>query len=239
MKFNLFQHKIAQQSIQVSQSRVAAYVSAKNWQGLSNYLYECITVNRSKTEFLQKNFNDPTMVKWREYYSSIADPHSGSSPGWAQWTVVKDPNKIAGKNFKFYYTISDDSLPNFLPKLDELQKLLVPIAQQNQTSLSFKIPANFSGFIGVNDRFVVHFSNQNAQAAIKQAVDGWMSSNGIKTDTRTHTFGQDTGKESYGMRIANQISQYAQQYLDSGKYTPEQITQWVITYFPQQLKNIQ
>ena len=231
--------KSAQQSIQISQGEIAKYVQRKNWQGLADYLYKTITTNVQKTDYLNKNWNDPSLKQWRDYYSKIADPHTGGSPGWAQWNVVKDPNKVKGKNFKFYYTISDESLPNFITKLDQLQQILLPIAQQNSTSLSFKIPSNFSGFIGQNDRFVVHFSNQNAQAAIQQAVGQWMQSNGIKTDQRTHSFGQDTEKESYGMRIASQIAQYAQQYFESGKYTPEQIIQWIVTYFPQQLKNIQ
>lgn len=210
----------------------------KNWKGLADYLYRTITVNVQKTQQLQQKWNDPQMQQWREYYRKVVEPHSGSNPAWAQWDVLKDPNKVKGKNFKFYYTIADASLPNFLPKLDQLQQMLVPVAQQNQTSLSFKIPTTFSGFMGSNDRFVIHFSNQNAKDVIQQVVNQWIQSNGIQTEQRTHTFGQDVEKESYGIRIANQIAQYAQKYMESGKYTPEQITQWIITYFPQQLKDI-
>lgn len=226
--------KVAKQLIEISRSKVTELVKKQDWEGLQNYLYSCIT----RMPGWEAKTQTPEFSKIKEEYRQITNKSDTSNPAWSQWNIKKDVPKT-GLNFKLYYTPSDESIRPLVLSLGDLKNRFVSVAAKYNMNLDFKIPSSATAYYGSNDRLVVHFSNRDAKEALDQTVKGWAASNKIQLGGRTHNFGQDVGKDSYGIRIAKQIVQEAQKHYSTKKYTDEQIVEWILKYFPKMLKDIQ
>lgn len=231
---NTMEKEATNQSIQISRSAIIGLVGKKDWEGLKTYIYDSIRRMPGWENKAQGPEYKRLLLKYRE----IAEKSDASNPAWAQWNIRKDIPKSNDNNFKLYYTVADDSVENMITHLKGLSDALTPVTKTHNTNLDFKIPASYTGFLGENDRLVVHFSNKDAKGDADRAVKTWASSSGVKFGTRTHSFGQDVGKESFGVRIAKTMSEWCKTHTDSGKYTVEQVAEGCIKYLPTLLKDI-
>jgi len=231
-------YKQAQQEIQVSRSKVKSFLASNNFDGLSGYLYECITRNFSGVQEAQKKLADPKFNLLRDKYNSIVSTAKPSNnPGWAQWDIQKSLQQTSG-DMKLYFSPLNNDVEKFINGLQNLYQILVPISTKYNCNIDFKIPTTLSSYLGLNDKLIVHFSNQQATREINQIISNWGKSYGITFGQRTHSIGQDIGGKSYGERISEQISNYSKQYLESKKYNVDQITDWVLLYFNKLLTNV-
>jgi hypothetical protein len=236
-KFELIYESLLkeEQNIVVDKNKILNYIKSNDLKDLQEYLYSRIrSPERSEQEALDI-YNSVTPKVRAAYNTMISAAHSGNA-GWAQWDIQKSLNKT-GNNFKLYYSPNNNDIAKFLQGLRELYINLQPLGQQS--NLSFKIPTSAAGFCNENDKLVIHFSNRDIKDDVDGVVQNWAQKYGITLGKRTHTFGQDVGKESFGQRIAKSVVDSLAQHIQSNKYTPEQLSQWVYNSFYQQLKNIQ
>jgi hypothetical protein len=237
-------YKIAQQSMQLSQSEIMEYISNNRWDALSNYLYSVIKGKVSENATQEWQAKDPEFDKKKELWSSKVNSSffDSGNQAWRQHTVNNQFAKSQSGNFKLYFTPNDEDSIKLLDALPRLAQVLQPISMQYQTNMSFKVTSTYSGFLGGNDRLVIHFANKDVRNAVNQAVMQWASNSGINMSGRTHNFGQDGSSsnkgESYGVKVANSLTENAKKHKESGQYTDEQLTQWVIKYFGHQLASL-
>ncbi len=229
------------QRISISRQEVKKLIDAKNYKGLTDYLYKCLTLNTGWKAKADKLSQQDKLI----YRQKTEDDSDKSNPAWAGWTVKakKDP-KQSTNNYKLYYSPGDEDAIKLIKGVDSLKQMLAQdLSQSDIESISFKIPSTLSGYIGHNDRLVVHFFTHKdhldqIKRQIQQTVESWAQSNGITLNSRTHTFGQDVGSSSYGQRIAENIVKALKPHADSGKYNSDQLTAWVIQSFQSSAKDI-
>ena len=228
------------QRISVSQQEVKQLIDKKDYKRLTDYLYKCLTNNTG----WESKVNNITQQD-KTAYRTKTETSDNSNPAWAGWTVKskKDKNQ-SSNNYKLYYSTGDDDAIKIINGVDNLKQMLSSaLNQYDIESLSFKIPMTLSGYIGHNDRMVVHFFAKDNIEQIKQqtqqTVQSWANNNKITLHPRTHNFGQDEGKNSYGMRIAEHIVNSLKPHVDSGAYNSDQLTAWVIKTFQSTTKDIQ
>tara|TARA_Y100000034_G_C6815685_1_gene366941 strand:- start:315 stop:1019 length:705 start_codon:yes stop_codon:yes gene_type:complete len=215
----------ANQVIQISHSGLVSALSTGDPTKVSNFLYKAITTHPG----WQQSASQLTPEIKQQYIAAVSSA-SASNPAWAQWNVQKGLPQESG-NYKLYFTPSDEDISKVLSGIGELFQYLQPVSESYQSNLDYKIPTTATAYLGHNDRIVVHFSKKEAARDIQGAVQQWANANGISFGNRTHTMGADSQeKVSWGQSVANTMSQYAIQYLASGKYNAEQIARWVETY---------
>lgn len=231
---------IEAQRISISQKEVKKIIDKKDYNQLTEYLYRCITTNTG-WESKVNNINQQDKTAYR----TKTETSDKSDPAWAGWTVKSKKDKTQSyNNYKLYYSTGDDDAIKIINGVDSLKQMLSSaLSQYDIESASFKIPMTLSGYIGHNDRIVVHFFAKNniekVKQQIQQTVQSWANNNKITLHTRTHNFGQDEGKNSYGMRIAEHIVKSLKPHVDSGAYNSDQLTAWVIKTFQSTTKDIQ
>jgi len=225
-------YKQSTQNIGIIHADLVAVLSKKNVTSLQDFIYKVITTN-----FGWQNKISNLTPALKEKYNLVTESAAKSNPAWSQWDVKKDVQKEAS-NYKLYFTPNDDSIEMVIAGIQYLSQYLAPIANKYQMNLDYKIPTTATGYIGHNDRLVIHFGNKNAAQEINNAISQWAAAYSIQFGNRIHQLGQDVGPESWGSRVANHLAQYAIQYINSGQYTAEQVAQWVEKYLPQVLSQM-
>ena len=241
MKFKeLVNYLLESQRISITQQEVKQLIDKKDYKRLTDYLYKCLTTNTG----WESKLNNITQQD-KTAYRTKTETSDNSNPAWAGWTVKskKDKNQVSN-NYKLYYSTGDDDAIKIINGVDSLQQILSSaLSQYDIESISFKMPMTLTAYISHNDRIVVHFSAKDnieqIRKQIQQTVQSWANNNKITLHPRTHNFGQDQGKSSYGMRIAEHIVNSLKPHVDSGAYNSDQLTAWVIRTFKSTTKDIQ
>jgi len=227
--------KVAQQTISIDYNRLLQAIENKSfctdptqhpsaWSDtIAGVVYSGMTGNGQEgvSIYNQLTNNQGNKSAMSQLYNSTVSTATKDDGGWAQWDVMgkgwKGP-KDTRENLNFYFTIekTPENVQKFLKRLPNLVQHLRTYSTQNQSRLSFKIPITIGAFAGHNDTLKVYFNNLEIKDTVNQLVTNWLSSNGISTSTRTHNFGQDVGKESYGVRIAMRAQSWVQQAVQQG-----------------------
>ncbi len=226
-KFNLKQLNIikrSQQSMQLSHSTLVNTISSGNEASLSNFLYTSITTRPN----WKQDYNNLSITKeMQDAYIRVTKTSTKGNSAWSQFDVLKGLQQGQG-DWKIYFTPSNEDVFTFINAIPDLSQYLKPIADKYQMNLDYKVPTTLTGFIGINDRLVLHFSNKSAIEEIKQAVSQWASSIGISFGNRTHNVGQDSENDgSWTERICQDYASKAIQYFNTGQWSADQIAQWI------------
>jgi len=227
--------QFVESKIQISQGEVAKFLTGDNFQGLEGYLYDSIT----RRAGWQQDHSDLSQQnpEIKNAFNQMTASSDASNPAWSQWTLFDNP-KEEGSNFKLYYSPSVDKVSEFISNFADLVERLKQDVLQFKTDTSIKTPNTFSGFVGSNDRIVIHFKKKEAATVFDSTVKKWAQDHQIPLDQRTHTFGQDDKKTgSYGQRIAANLAKLASEYKSQG-YNVNQLTTWVIQSFQKLLTDI-
>jgi len=229
-------YKIAQQRIQISHNDLVKIIEKQDAQELQNHIYKFLTTNAGWEERAAKL--SPEIKKAYDDVTMANDWISGSSNiRWTQKNIQKGLPQNTPDD-KLYFTPTDESLPNFIKTIDDLATYLTPVAQKWKRNLDYKINPTATGYMGENDRIVVHFGNKDASSDVNQAVSQWASQSGIQMGSRTHSRGQDTKGSSWGDNVAKHMATYAMQHMSSGKYTSDQVAKWIESYIGQVLSQM-
>ena len=234
--------------IRLSRDAMINLIEKEDWGKLSEYIYGQIRITPEfQDQSFDQNRNAVTPEVKQQYSQGVSSANKGN-PAWAQWvvttgldqklTVIDESGKqLQDAQFNFYLTPPDNAIVPFVQNITSLINVLKPIAEQYQTSVSFKVPSTASGYLGVNDRLKVYYRNKDAGQPLYQSTLSWLQSINAQASNRAYTFGYDADGKSYGQIVSGRITDYVKQYKAQG-YTSVQLAQWIETYAPQLLSNV-
>ncbi len=111
--------------------------------------------------------------------------------------------------------------PEYISNLPELGKRLRQIAIESGDTMDVKIPNGYLGFLKHNDSIVVHFKNQGNAEKVQQAIQFWMSENGINQAPRElgrtkvavdqHKT-EEADKSSFSELVSNNIEEWVKKH---------------------------
>jgi hypothetical protein len=231
--------KIAQQTISIDYNRLLQMIQNQSfcsdptqhpaqwantvtgviYDGITNTGYNNREQNMSTYHMLTNNQGKNSPL--HQLYESAKSTATVADGGWTQWDPMgkgwRGPHDNR-ENLNFYFSIekTPENLQKFLQHLPTLTQQVTNFAVKNNSRVSFKIPGSIGTFAKHNDSLKVYFNNLSLKDEINQFVTQSLSNAGISTGTRTHNFGQDIGKESFGLRLAMRAQAWVQQAVQEG-----------------------
>ena len=190
------------------------------------------------------NFTEENKKNWKESFKKSPFTYEG---GWSQINFNPKLEKKSGnKTFNFYLTFekTKENLMNFTKGITNLNKKLYQFSNEKQTPISWKTHNDLDYMVKDNDSFKIYYYDADIKNEITKLVKEWLSENNIKVSTRTHEHGVDAdvgkGKQSYGEILSEKVvEEFIKVIKQNGdKYTDEQYYQWLATYTPKMLKQM-
>lgn len=154
------------------------------------------------------------------------------SDAWIQWDLSpRTQNDTTKNNLNLYFTFTKtpENILHFTKKLPDIIGNLYNKSKEFNSRISFKTHNHFPTLLHHNDTFKVYFNNPDIKDDLLAYMNKLFNTLGIKTEKRSHTFGQDTGGQSYGIRLAVNVENWIKG-LDQKGYTPDQIIQVMQQY---------
>jgi hypothetical protein len=183
-------------------------------------------------------FTDENKKNWTEIFKKSPFVYEG---GWSQINFNPNLKKKSGnKTFNFYLTFekNKENIVNFAKGINNLNKELNKFSNEKQTPISWKTHNNLDYMVKDNDSFKLYYYDEDIKKEVVDLVKKWLSDNNIKVSTRTHEHGVDAdmgkGKQSYGEILSEKVvEEFIKVIKQNGdKYTDEQYYQWLATYTP-------